>query len=492
MNPLKKLAGETAIYGVSTILGRLLNWLLVPLYTRIFLAGEYGVVTNLMSYVAFLLVVLTYGMETGFFRFASDEKYGERVYPTGMFALTLTTALFWFVLFGFSGNISTFLEIPDHPEYIYLLALTVGMDALTALPFAKLRQQKRPARFAFIKLANIGVNIGLNLFFLLLCPWIVKNFSSFPLHYIYNPEIGIGYIFIAYFIASLTNVLLLVPEIFKFERTIDFSLLKRMLSYSFPILMVSIAGMININADKMLMPKLIPADQNPMFQTGIYGANYKLGVIMTLFIQAFRFAFEPFFFSQAKNENSHRVYADVLKYFVVFGMLIFLGVMFYLDLVKLLIDKSYHEGLVVVPFVLMANLFLGIFFSLSLWYKLSDNTKYGAYIAIGGSALTLVLNVLLVPFIGYMGAAIAAFACFFLMTVVSYVLGQKKYPIPYDLKSILVYFGFGLLLFFFGKLIQTDNQWIDMLLRTPLLVLFVGFVIVQEKLWPSLKRFIGR
>lgn len=490
MNPLKKLAGETAIYGVSTILGRLLNWLLVPLYTYIFLPEVYGVVTNLMAYVAFVLVLLTYGMETGFFRFATQEKYKNRVFATSMVSLAVTTGLFWLVIFLGINRIAGFLEILDHPEYIWLLALTVGMDALTAIPFARLRQEKRPFKFAGIKLINIGVNLGLNLFFLLLCPYLVKNYPQIPVDLIYDSQRGIGYIFIALFAGSLCNLLILLPEILKIKWVFDRLLLRKMLSYSFPILLVSIAGMININADKILMPKLIPADLDPMYQTGIYGANYKLAVIMTLFIQAFRFAFEPFFFAQAKQGQSRQVYADVLKYFVIFGILIFLGVMIYLDLVKYLIKEKYWEGLSIVPYVLLANLFLGIFFSLSLWYKLTDNTRYGAYIAIVGSVITLVLNFILVPQLGYIGAAYAALICFAIMVVISYALGQKYYPVPYDLKSIGLYFVVGLMLYVVSCWINTGGTWIDMLLRTPLLVAYIAVVVINEKLWLKIKGYL--
>jgi O-antigen/teichoic acid export membrane protein len=248
--------------------------------------------------------------------------------------------------------------------------------------------------------------------------------------------------------------------------------------------------MININLDKMLMPELIPDDKNPLFQTGIYGANYKLAVIMTLFIQAFRYAFEPFFFSQSKEQNSKQVYADVLKYFTIFGMFIFLGVMFYIDIVKLFIGSNYHEGIRIVPFVLIGNFFFGVFFSLSLWYKLSDKTYYGALIAVIGSLITIVLNIILVPVIGYLGAAYAVLACFFIMTVISYLLGQKHYPVPYDLRNIIFYFFLALALFALSTFIHFENTWFKMLAKTPLLILFLAVVIQKEHLWASLGKLL--
>lgn len=488
MNPLKKLAGETAIYGVSSIVGRFLNWLLFPVYTYIFAPGEYGIVANLMSYVALFLVLLTYGMETGYFRFANKEGKAEITFTTGFFSLSASTLVFWLLIFVFLTPLADYLKITEHKEYILLLAATLGLDAITALPFAKLRLQNRAFRYAGLKLINIFVNVGINLFFLVLCPWIHENFPNIPIESIWNPNIGVGYIFIAYCVASVINFLLLLPDLKSVKFKMDTSLLKEILSYSWPILIVSVCGQINLNLDKMLMPKLIPESMDPMYQTGIYGANYKLAVIMTLFIQAFRYAFEPFFFAQSKQENSKQVYADVLKYFTLFCLMIFLGVMFYIDIVKLLIKSNYHEGLSIVPYVLLGNLFFGVFFSLSLWYKLSDKTKYGAIMAIIGSVITIVLNIILVPKIGYQGAAYAVFLCFGIMMVVSYLLGQKHYPVPYDIKRILFYFIFAMILFAVGSQIRIENQWLKMLAKTPLLLAFIAVVIQKEQLWGMLKK----
>ncbi|WP_282015731.1 oligosaccharide flippase family protein [Marinifilum flexuosum] len=488
MNPLKKLAGETAIYGVSSIVGRFLNWLLFPVYTYIFAPDEYGIVANLMSYVALFLVLLTYGMETGYFRFANKEGKAEITFTTGFLSLSASTLVFWLLIFVFLNPLADYLKISEHKEYILLLAATLGLDAITALPFAKLRLQNRAFRYAGLKLINIFVNVGINLFFLVLCPWIHEKFPNIPIESIWNPNIGVGYIFIAYCVASVINFLLLLPDLKSVKFKMDSSLLKEILSYSWPILIVSVCGQINLNLDKMLMPKLIPESMDPMYQTGIYGANYKLAVIMTLFIQAFRYAFEPFFFAQSKQENSKQVYADVLKYFTLFCLLIFLGVMFYIDIVKLLIKSNYHEGLSIVPYVLLGNLFFGVFFSLSLWYKLSDKTKYGAIMAIIGSVITIVLNIILVPKIGYQGAAYAVFLCFGIMMVVSYLLGQKHYPVPYDIKRILFYFILAMILFAVGSQIRIENQWLKMLAKTPLLLAFIAVVIQKEQLWGILKK----
>lgn len=482
MNPLKKLAGETAIYGISSIVGRFLNWLLVPLYTYIFVPEEYGIVANLMSYVAILLVLLTYGMETGYFRFANKEENAAVTFSSGFISLFSTTVLFWILILAFLTPLSRFLQVSDHKEYILLLAATLGLDAITALPFAKLRLENKAFRYAGLKLINIGINLGINLIFLLLFPWIQNNHPNPIIESLWNPNIGVGYIFIAFFVASAVNFILLIPDFKNIKWHFNWPLLKQIITYSWPILVVSICGMINLHLDKMLMPQLIPSENDPMYQTGIYAANYKLAVIMTLFIQAFRYAFEPFFFAQSKQENSKQIYADVLKYFTVFCLIIFLGVMFYIDLVKLLIKSNYHEGLSIVPYVLLGNLFFGVFFSLSLWYKLSDKTRYGAIMAIIGSVITIVLNFTLVPVIGYRGAAYAVFICFGVMMCISYILGQKHYPVPYQIKRLLFYFAFAMILFMISNQIEIQNIWIKMLIKTPMLLAFIFVFLWKEKL----------
>ncbi len=483
MNPFRKLLGDTAIYGVSSIVGRFLNWWLVPYYSVLFLPQEYGVVANLYAYVAFMLILLTYGMETGYFRFASRNHDPEKVYSTSQGVLLITSVIFLFLIFIFKGDIASAIGYPGFPEYIWLLAVVVAIDAFTSIPFAKLRLENRPIKFATIKIVNIGFNIGFNLFFLSLCPLILKHFPEAPIKHIYSPDIGIGYIFIANLLASLSTLFLLYREIFGMRFSIDKILLRQMLSYSFPILIIGLAGMINQNIDKILIPFLVPESQNPMFQVGIYGANYKLAVLMNMFIQAFRYAFEPFFFSRGKNsgEDDPAVYASVMKYFLLFGLYIFLGMTLYIDLVKQLIDVRYHEGLKIVPLVLLANLFFGIFFSLSIWFKLKDMTRYGAYIALIGAAVTLILNIILIPIMGYMGSAIAVLVCFFLMTVITYVWGQKHYPVPYDLGRLFLYFGVALVLFFLSLAGIGGDTFFKYLFNSLLIILFTVLVWKLEK-----------
>jgi O-antigen/teichoic acid export membrane protein len=484
LNPFRRLLTDTAIYGISSIVGRFLNWFLVPYHTHIFNPEVYGIVSNLYSYVAFALIILTYGMETGFFRFASRSKDPDKVYSTSLISLFSTTLFFLFIVWIFRGDIASAMHYKDHPEFIWWLALTVSLDAFTAIPFAQLRLQKRPIKFAFIKLINIGLNIGFNLFFLSLCPLILEYYPDSFIRYIYDPEIKVGYVFIANLLASISTLILLYKEILFIRFSFDRKLLLKMLDYSFPILLVGLAGMVNQNIDKILIPFLIPSDQHPMFQLGIYGANYKLAVLMNMFIQAFRYAFEPFFFSRSSDESKDdpMIYATVMKYFIVFGLIIFLGMMLYIDILKHLIEVQYHVGLKVVPLILMGNLFFGVFFSVSMWYKLKDKTWYGVYISLIGAFITLILNFLLIPKMGYMGSAIAALTCFFVMMIINYLWGQKFYPIPYDLKRIATYFIISIVIYAISLFSSYFNPYLKYSVNT---LLMIGFLISVYKLEKS-------
>lgn len=483
MSTFRKLLGDTAIYGVSSIVGRFLNWWLVPYHTGIFGPEQYGVVSNLYSYVAFAMIFLTYGMETGFFRFASRSSHPEKVYSTSLIALIFTSLIFIVLVGLFRNPLSSAMQYSDHPEYIWWLSLTVSIDAFTSIPFARLRLKNRPIKFAAIKIVNIGLNIGFNLFFLSLCPWIMRHNPGSPLLFAYHPEIGVGYVFIANLLASLSTLALLSREILLTRILFDRKLISSMLAYSFPILVIGLAGMVNQNIDKILIPFLIPENQNPMFQLGIYGANYKLAVLMNMFIQAFRYSFEPFFFSRSSAESAEdpRLYAIIMKYFVIFGLIIFLAMVLYIDVVKLLIREVYHQGIKVVPVILIADLFFGIFFSASIWYKLKDRTWFGAIIALTGAVITIVLNILLIPVMGYMGSAVAVLVCYCVMMVMNYFWGQKYYPIPYDLKRIAVYFGMGLAFYAMTFITASFVPWFKFFINTLLMVGFLLFVFFREK-----------
>lgn len=481
MNSFKKLAGDTAIYGTTSILGRILNWCLAPYYSHIFIPEEYAVVTNLYAYVAFLLVLLIYGMETSYFRYASKSDEPEKIYSTSLITVFFTSVSFVLLAAAFSGNVASLIDYSNHPEYITWFAVILGIDAFTSIPFAKLRIENRPVKFAAFKMVGIVANISFNIFFLTILPWVISKYPDSFLRIFYSKELGVGYVFIANLLSSAVTLLLLIPDIFKISMAFDRKILKQMLNYGFPILLVGLAGVINQNIDKILIPFLISEDKNPMYQLGIYGQNFKLAVIMNMFIQAFRYAFEPFFFSQSKKSDDRKMYATIMKYFVIFGLIIFLGMILYLDIIKLIINSQYYEGLKVVPIILMANLFLGIYFTLSLWYKLTDLTRYGAYIAIIGSVITVILNFALIPVWGYMGSAIAGLVCFIIMVVISYFLGQKYYPVPYPLKRIFTYFLIAISIFLISRYTVKFHQIIMYLIHTFLLLIFVGLIYRFEK-----------
>jgi O-antigen/teichoic acid export membrane protein len=482
LNPFKKLASDTVIYGVSSIVGRFINWWLMPLYVILFTPDVYGIVTNLYSYVAFFMVFLTYGMETGFFRFASNSTNSEKVYSTSLISLLFTSSLFIVLVVFTRNDVASLINYPNHPEYIMWLAIILAIDAITAIPFAQLRLKNRPLKFAFVKLVNIGANISFNLFFLLLCPKLAANNPDSFIHTIYSADIGVGYVFISNLFASIITLLMLLPDLLKISFKFDKALLFKMLSYSFPILIVGLAGVANQHIDKILIPFLIPEDQNPMEQLGIYGAGVKIAVLMNMFIQAFRYAFEPFFFSQAKEKDDKNMYASIMKYFVIFGLLIFLGMIFYIDLIRLLgWNAKYYESFSIVPVILLANLFFGIYFALSMWYKLTDMTRYGAYIAVGGATLTISLNFILIPIFGYKGSAFALLICFSGMTGVSYFLGQKYYPIPYNLKRIFTYFLIAGMMYVISVYTATLSPLIKYGTNTLLLLTFLLSVAILEK-----------
>lgn len=453
MNPLKKLAGQTAIYGLSSIVGRLLNYLLVPLYTRYFTTAEYGEVTTLYAYVAFLVVILTYGMETAFFRFSQREKDKQSVYSTTLISLLISSTVFVGLILFNSDVLAVALNFDGHPEYIQWFALIVGLDAISSISFAKLREQNKAIRFAVIRLLNIFINIGLNVFFIIYCPYAIKNNlpSGAFLQSVYSDSIGIGYIFIANLVASVATILLLFPEMLSSSWRFKSKLWKKMIVFALPLMLAGLAGITNETIDRILLSHLLPPSIAAS-EVGIYGAYYKLSIIMTLFIQTFRFAAEPFFFAQEKERNAKQTYADVMKFFTIITAVIFLGVMIYYDLVQQLIGAEFHDarGLVIVPVLLLANLFLGIYYNLAVWFKLTEKTKVGAYLAIFGAIITLMLNFALIPVLGFEGSAWTTLICYFSMAVASYLLGRKHYPIPYDLKRIGAYFCLTLLLFTFS------------------------------------------
>ncbi len=479
MSILKKLAGQSAIYGLSSIVGRFLNYLLVPLHTNIFTQpGQYGVVTEMYAYISFLMIIYTYGMETSFFHFSEKDKGNEKkVFATGMITLFISTLLFSGSVILFSGSIAEVLDYEKHPEYISWMALILGFDALTALPFARLRQQSKARRFAFLKLLNIFINIFFNVMFFIILPVWYRNDEALMHSFaqmVYNPDTGVGYVFIANLLASAVTMVLMIPEMKFSKRDYDNTLLGKMVLYSMPLLFAGLAGMVNETIDRIMVKYLVEGPANAMKQLGIYGACYKLSILMTLFIQAFRYAAEPFFFAQFKQEDARKVYAMVMKYFVIACSIIFLGIMMYIDIVKYFIGKNYWPGLKVVPVLLLANLCLGVFFNLSMWYKLTGKTIFGAWFAIFGAVITIVLNLILIPRYGYMGAAWTTLACYGSMMILSYVTGQRYYKIAYDIRRMSGYLLFAIALYFLSKfMVQLTDPGMMLKLFINSIILFI-------------------
>ena len=486
MAGIRSLMKDTAIYGLSSIVGRFLNWCLVPLYTIMFAVEEYGVVTYVYSVVALALIILTYGMETGFFRFANHERWKDpmQVYSTCLISLATTSSVFVIAVLMFLNPVTRWMECQGNPSYVVVMAVCVAIDAFTALPFSYLRYRKRPIRFAMLRLVNIGINIGLNLFFILACPAIMKSAPAL-IDWFYDPSYGIGYIFLANLIASVTTLVMLIPELKGFGWRFNGRLWREMLVYSAPLLVLGVAGIMNQTIDKILYPVLVTDRAAALDGLGIYGANYKIAIVMVMFIQAFRFAYEPFIFAKSRDqgETKNQAYCDAMKYFIIFALFIFMVVMFYLDILKYFISPRYFSGLSVVPIIMIAELFFGVFFNLSLWYKLTDKTVWGMWFSLLGLAVTIVLNIVLVPRMGYMGCAWAAFACYGVMMLTSYFVGQAKYPLSYPLKSITLYV-FTAAVFYVTAMYfaVTSSQIVNYLIRACFLAAYLLYVVRKEKL----------
>ena len=492
-NPIKALAGQTVIYGLGTIVPRLLNYLLTPFYVRVFMSGEYGQISELYAWIALLLAVLTFGMETTFFRFSQKEDSSKVFNNAETFVLLITTI--FLVCYGlFYKSFAALIHYEYNTHYVLLLGIIVALDAIAAIPFAMLRKENKAGRFSLIKTLNVLTNIAFNILFLVVIPEISLMIAE--MIFGENTSLLI-WVFISNILASLLNLILLYPQISKLKIGFDKELIKQMLKYSVPILLIGLVGMINEVADKILIKYLvtipdaatlaamnISGEEYAMQQLGIYSANFKLGVLMTIFIQMFRFASEPFFFSHAKDRNAPSLYAKVMTYFVIFCLLIFLGVMFYMDILQHFVGRNgsdYREGLRIVPIILIANMFYGIVFNLSIWFKLSDKTFCGTIIAIIGSIVTLLCFFILIPKIGYMGAAIAHLACYTVMMLVSYFWGQRVMPIPYQIGRILIYCLLAAALFFTSTLTAEFSIVIKLTINTILLIVFLGFVFIMER-----------
>ena len=498
MSALRKLAGQTAIYGLSSIVARFLNFLLVPLYTSkfVFEPAEYGVVTALYSWTALLNVVLTFGFETTFFRFASrspspsekglgDEAHNRTLYSTATWGLFFPALAFMLLGGMFAQQIAEGLHFGAYASSVLMLVGIIGIDAITAIPMARLRQQGRPWKYAFINLLSVGVNVVLSLFFLLYC---MKRYnmgeSNTLIDAVYDPTFGVGYVFAINLVSTAVKLLVLLPS-WPSLKAMDKDLLRAMAAFGAPLMIAGLAGMVNETADRVILKYLLPADPGSEVgadaQIGVYGACYKLAVLITLFIQAFRMGAEPFFFSHAKEKNSAATFARIMNIFVAVCMAAFLVVMLFLDLFKWFIpNPAFHVGLRVVPILMLANVFLGIYYNQSVWYKLTDRPRVGSTISLIGALITIVLLFALIPHFGYMGAAWATFVCYASMAIISYVWGQKHYPIPYDVSRVLLYMAGAVVLWWGCEQVALEGL-VKYGLRTLALIAFLTIAWRKER-----------
>ena len=473
MANLKSVVKDTAIYGLSSIVGRFLNYLLVPLYTAKLSAasGGYGVITNVYAYTALLMVILTYGMETTFFRYVNKEgENPDKVYSTTMISVASTSLLFVLLVLLFLQPISSFMGYADHSSYIWVMAVTVAVDAFACIPFAYLRYKKRPMKFAILKLANIMMTILLNLFFFLLLPVWTGN----------GGLVDAGYAFYINLFCSVALLFFLLKEITAVPFDFDKALLRRMLSYSWPILVLGVAGILNQTADKILFPYIYQGT-DAHSQLGIYGAASKIAMIMAMITQAFRYAYEPFVFGNNNDKDSRNTYAKAMKFFIIFTLLAFLVVMAYIDLLKYIIGRDYWEGLKVVPVVMAAEIMMGIYFNLSFWYKLIDKTIWGAWFSGIGCVVLITVNVLFVPRYGYMACAWAGFMGYASAMTISYLVGQKKYPINYPLKEIVLYVALAAVLYIgIGYSNRLLPLWAALAVNTLIVFLFIAYIVKKD------------
>lgn len=487
MANLRSLASQTAVYGVSNVVGRLLNFLLVPLYVRLFASEDYGVVTELYSYVAFLNVLYTYGTESSFFRFIEEKPDKNEVYTTQLISLFASSLLFSGVLWLGAQPLADLMRYPNHAEYIRMFALVLAFDAIASIPFSMLRYKQRGWMFAILKLINIGLNVGLNVFILVYLP----KHPEFPFAgTLYDPSVGVGYIFAINVFANAATLLMLLPAIPWRSMKFNFGLWKEMMSYSWPLLFVGMAFVINETLDRMMLKYFIVAD-NPERELGIYGAVYKLAMLMTLFTQSFRMGAEPFFHAMYRRTGDLKIFGLTLKYFTLLGLLFFLVVCLFRNEIGLQFfgkrHPEYLEGLFVVPILFFANLMLGIYYNISVWYRLADQTKMGARLSIFGASVTILGNFITIPLLGYAGAAWTTLACYFSMVIVCYVIGKKRFPIPYPVLRLILWIAAGLAVYFIGEISISSSHWMDLAFKGALFAGFAGSIALIEKPWIDFK-----
>jgi len=482
MKEVKKLAGQTMVYGLGTIIPRFLHYaVMTPFYTRVFTdTSDYGIITELYAWMVLLLVILTYGMETGFFRFSQKAEESEQVYSTALISLFITSILFVAFVNIFISPVASLMDYRDHHDYIRMFAVIVAIDALSAIPFARLRKENRPLLFSAIKIVNVLITIGLVIFLLKLAPGIWENSKGW-FRTAYNPDYKVGYVFLANLISSSVTLLMLLPFIIKIRLVFNSGLWYRMLTYSFPLLLAGLSGTINDALDKVLLRRML-GEEDGLAIVGKYGAGYKIGVLMALFIQMFRFAAEPFFFERAKHAGAKETYAFVMKYFVIIMLIIFLGLNLYIEGFKYIIAFNYREAIVVVPIISMGYLFYGIYINHSIWYKLNDLTIYAVYITLIGAVITVMINLIFIPYYGYLASAWAHVASYGVMIIASFVLAEKHFKVNYNIIQYIPYFIMATGMVLFGHYFNYPDLVTELLVNTAFIIIFVGYAQFKDKL----------
>lgn len=485
MTLFQKLFKQTFIYGLATVLPRMLSFILVPLYTEVMPPGSYGEVTLIFAWFAIFNVVLAYGMETAFFRFYTKLDNKNSVISTALISLGATTLIFVLLALSFQKSLAIFLNID--PQFIQYVIFILGLDALVVVPFAWLRANERPTRYAVVKITNVAINLGLNIFFLLLLPRLAETDPEGIFHSLYRPNFQISYIFISNLIASGVTFLMMFRTYLRKPYVFDPVLWKKMLKYAAPVMIAGIAFTINEVFDRVMLSELLPPDVAKA-EIGKYSACYKLALFMTLFATAFRMGIEPFFFSHSASENPQRAYAQITNYFVILGSIILLAVVVFADLLKIVFiqDPAYWEAMTIVPIIVLASFFLGIYHNLSVWYKVTDRTKFGAYISVIGAVLTIVVNYTFIPYFGYKASAMATLLAYGVMMFLSFFFGRMYYPIPYNFRKITFYLG--LSIFFSVLSFYIFNR--NLIAGSLLLLVFLGLVYRMEN--DTLKKILLR
>jgi O-antigen/teichoic acid export membrane protein len=467
------------IYGLGTIVPRFLNYgILTFFYTRTFNKAEYGVVTELYAWMVLLLIVLTYGMETGFFRFTQKKEDYDKVYSTALISLFVTSALFVLLVFVFIKPVSAALNYSNNHDYIRMFAAIVAIDAFCAIPFAKLRRDNRPVVFSFIKVMNVIITIGVVLFLLIIAPRVYSNSQGW-FRKVYNPEYGVGYVFLSNLVGSAVTMLMLLPFIIKTKIRFYKVIWLKMLGYSFPLLIAGLSGSINDTLDKVILRRMI-GEETGLQTVGVYGAGYKIAVLIALFIQMFRFAAEPFFFERAKHENAKETYAYVMKYFIIIMLIVYLGINLYISGIQYIVGADFREAMVVVPIVSMAYLFYGIYVNHSIWYKLNDLTRYGIYITLIGAAITVIINVMLIPVYGYMASAWAHVASYGVMIIMSFIFAERHYKVHYNMKRFIPYFIMAVSMVIFGRFFNYPNLFTELIINTFFIIVFIIYAQYKD------------